>query len=131
MSRATREPVYSVSGVRHGTSDDLAQRQRRYLISMSIRTVSFVLAVVTHGPLRWIFVAAALVLPYIAVVMANAVGSSSVPAPTPYVPQQAALDTAERQAIEHPPYGAAPGAAGQPNRGADAPPGSRPESAAS
>ncbi|MFL6101316.1 MAG: DUF3099 domain-containing protein [Actinomycetales bacterium] len=119
MSRATREPVYSVSGVRRGTSDDLAQRQRRYLISMSIRTVSFVLAVVTHGPLRWIFVAAALILPYIAVVMANAVGSGSVPAPTPYVPQQAALDTARRQAIEHPPYGAAPAGDEQPDQPTD------------
>jgi hypothetical protein len=117
--------------VRHGTSDDLAQRQRRYLISMSIRTVSFVLAVVTHGPLRWIFVAAALILPYIAVVMANAVGSGSVTAPTPYVPQQAALDTAQRTAIEHPPYGAAPGAADRPNGDAEPPPGNSPESAAS
>lgn len=104
MSRASRQPVYPVTGVRRGTSDDLALRQRRYLISMSIRTVSFVLAVVTHGPVRWIFVAAALILPYIAVVMANAVGSQSAEAPTPYVPQQAALDTAERQAIEHSSY---------------------------
>ena len=102
VSRAAREPVYSVTGVRRGTSDDLAQRQRRYLISMSIRTVSFVLAVVTHGPLRWIFVAAALVLPYIAVVMANAVGSQAVEPPTPYAPQQAALDSAERPAIDVP-----------------------------
>jgi hypothetical protein len=39
---------------------------------MGIRTVCFVLAVVTTGPVRWVLVAAALVLPYIAVVMANA-----------------------------------------------------------
>jgi hypothetical protein len=101
--------VYSVTGVRRGTSDDLAQRQKRYLISMSIRTVSFVLAVVTHGPLRWIFVAAALILPYIAVVMANAVGSRPAEPPTPYVPQQAALDTAQRQALEHSAYGSKAG----------------------
>jgi hypothetical protein len=99
--------VYSVTGVHHGTSGDLAQRQRRYLISMTIRTACFILAVVTHGPARWVFVSAALILPYIAVIMANAVGSTAVDAPTPYVPQQAALDTAQRQAIEHPPYGSA------------------------
>jgi hypothetical protein len=102
VNRGAEEPVYSVTGVRRGTSDDLAQRQRRYLISMSIRTVCFVLAVVTHGPLRWVLVAAAVVLPYIAVVMANAVGSTAVDAPTPYVPHQAALDTAQRPAIPQP-----------------------------
>ena len=104
MSRASQQPVYSVTGVRRGTSDDLAQRQRRYLISMSVRTVSFVLAVVTHGPIRWVFVAAALILPYIAVVMANAVGTRSEEPPTPYVPQQAALDSAQRPAVEHSSY---------------------------
>jgi hypothetical protein len=103
VSRAPEQPVYSVTGVRRGTSDDLAQRQRRYLISMSIRTVCFVLAVVTHGPVRWILVAAAVVLPYIAVVMANAVGSTAVDAPTPYVPQQPALDSAQRTAIPYEP----------------------------
>ena len=39
---------------------------------MGIRTVCFVLAIVTTGPLRWILVAAAVFLPYVAVVLANA-----------------------------------------------------------
>lgn len=43
----------------------------RYLISMLIRTICFLLIFVVHGPLRWVFVAGALLLPYIAVVMAN------------------------------------------------------------
>jgi hypothetical protein len=107
VNRGSEQPVYSVTGVRRGTSDDLAQRQRRYLISMGIRTVCFVLAVVTHGPIRWVFVAAAVVLPYIAVVMANAVGSTTVEPPTPYVPDQAALDSAQRPAIPHPAHPAA------------------------
>ena len=46
----------------------------RYLISMGIRTVCVVLAVVVDGPLRWVFVVGAIVLPYVAVVMANARG---------------------------------------------------------
>ncbi|MEJ7755724.1 MAG: DUF3099 domain-containing protein [Nocardioidaceae bacterium] len=37
-------------------SVDLKARQRRYLISMGIRTVCFVCAVIATGPLRWFFV---------------------------------------------------------------------------
>ena len=52
---------------------ELAARQRRYLISMGIRTVCFVAAVlVGPGPLRWVLVAAAVLLPYVSVVFANA-----------------------------------------------------------
>jgi hypothetical protein len=41
---------------------------------MAIRTVCFIAAVaVGPGVLRWVLVAAALLLPYVAVVMANAV----------------------------------------------------------
>jgi Flp pilus assembly protein TadB len=62
---------------------DIAHRQRRYLIAMGVRTLCFVivaLVAVTHwGPgwLPWIFVAGAVLLPYIAVVMANASGTKS------------------------------------------------------
>jgi len=50
---------------------------RRYLVSMIIRTVCFVLAVVAIVVLHWtvvgwLLVVAAVLLPYIAVVMANA-----------------------------------------------------------
>ena len=46
---------------------------RRYLISMSVRVVCLVLAIfVLHGALRLIGVALAVVLPWIAVVLANA-----------------------------------------------------------
>lgn len=50
----------------------MAMRQRRYLISMTIRTLSFVAAVaVGPGWLRWVLIAAAVFLPYVAVVLAN------------------------------------------------------------
>ena len=50
----------------------MAHRQKRYIISMSIRTACFVAAIlVGAGWLRWVLVTAAFVLPYIAVVMAN------------------------------------------------------------
>ncbi len=53
-------------------SEDLAGRQRRYLISMAIRTAC-VIGAVTVGPglLRWVLVAGAVLLPYVAVVLAN------------------------------------------------------------
>ena len=55
------------------SSEDMASRQRRYLISMSLRTVCFIAAVaVGPGWLRWVLVAGAVFLPFFAVVMANA-----------------------------------------------------------
>jgi hypothetical protein len=100
VSRRPQPTVYSVSGARPGTSDDLAHRQKRYLISMGIRTACFLLAIVLTGPLRWICVVAALILPYIAVVMANAVGTPAPAQPAAYVPPQAALDSAERPTLD-------------------------------
>jgi Mn2+/Fe2+ NRAMP family transporter len=59
-------------------TEEIAGRQRRYVISMGIRTVCFVAAIlVGAGWLRWVLVAAALLLPYVAVVMANAVHSKN------------------------------------------------------
>lgn len=51
---------------------ETAARQRRYLISMAVRT-SCVIGAVVVGPgwLRWVLVAGAVVLPYVAVVAAN------------------------------------------------------------
>ena len=56
---------------------DIAMRQRRYVFSMGLRTVCFVAAILTEGVLRWVLVAAALILPYVAVVMANAAATKS------------------------------------------------------
>jgi hypothetical protein len=54
-------------------AEDIKARQRRYVISMTIRSVAFVAAVaVGPGWLRWVLIAAALLLPYVAVVLANA-----------------------------------------------------------
>ena len=54
-------------------SEDIRGREKRYLISMGIRTLCFVLAVVFMGHwVMWVFLAASLFLPYVAVVIANA-----------------------------------------------------------
>jgi type II secretory pathway component PulM len=67
--------VHSITSAAQAHSDDLDARIRRYLISMGIRTVCVILVLVIHNPVRWGFAVLAVILPYIAVVMANAVDS--------------------------------------------------------
>jgi Protein of unknown function (DUF3099) len=63
----------SITSASRPHSEDLRGRERRYVISMGIRTACFLLALVfrTHWVV-WVFMAAALFLPYVAVVIANA-----------------------------------------------------------
>src|SRR5690606_5581422 len=81
--------VHTVTDAPRSGKQELRGREVRYLISMGIRTLCFVLAFVTSGALRWTFVVAAFALPYIAVVLANAGGSrdrgqmSGLRSPTP------------------------------------------------
>jgi Protein of unknown function (DUF3099) len=72
MRRNQRAQVYRVTDARESRSEDIRRRYRRYAISMGIRTLCFVAAVLTYGPARWVLFTAALILPYIAVVIANA-----------------------------------------------------------
>ncbi|QCC77273.1 DUF3099 domain-containing protein [Nocardioides daphniae] len=59
-------------------SEEIDGRVRGYLVSMSIRVACFAAAVlVGPGVLRWVFMAGAVLLPYIAVVMANATDQRS------------------------------------------------------
>ena len=62
--------VVSVTTVPEAPDD--SARIRRYLVTMAIRTTCFILMVVVDGPLRWVFLAGAAFLPYVAVVLANA-----------------------------------------------------------
>lgn len=68
----SEQPVYSVTSARTSLTDDQSARNKRYMLSMSIRVVCFVLCIVTDGWLRWTFFVGALVLPWVAVVIANA-----------------------------------------------------------
>ena len=51
---------------------DQSARARRYFISMMVRTACFILTVILPSPYRWIALFGAVVLPYVAVVVANA-----------------------------------------------------------
>ena len=71
MARNEPEAVRITTATR-SHSDDLGARKRRYLISMGIRTVCFVLAAVSIGHwFMWFFIFGAIFLPYVAVVLAN------------------------------------------------------------
>jgi hypothetical protein len=94
MARKEPDPVRITTATR-SHHEDIAIRQRRYLISMGIRTVCFVLAVVSIGHwFMWAFIAGSVLLPYVAVVLANA-GSSPDPGGPDYFDPDAG-----RRAIE-------------------------------
>ena len=62
----------SVSIVGQPLSKDQTSRARKYFISMMIRTLCFISAVILPSPYRWFAIFGAVTLPYIAVVVANA-----------------------------------------------------------
>ncbi len=88
MPRGEPEPVRITSAAR-SHSDDVWAREKRYIVTMGIRTACFVVAVVCYLSslphwVAWVFVVGSLVLPYIAVVMANAGVSPDPGGPDPF-----------------------------------------------
>jgi len=78
VPRRRRDEAIRITTAPHSREAEIAMRQRRYLVSMAIRTVCFVAAIlVGGGVLRWLLVAAAVLLPYVAVVLANVNASRS------------------------------------------------------
>ena len=85
MARTTRgsDSPIRITTAAAAADADIASRQKRYIITMGVRTLCFVavavLAISHFGPgwLPWIFVVGAVVLPYVAVVMANAADTKS------------------------------------------------------
>jgi hypothetical protein len=69
---ANEDDVYDITSAPKGLTTDQSARQRRYFFSMMLRTACFILTVVLPSPYRWIALLGAVVLPYIAVVVANA-----------------------------------------------------------
>ncbi|WP_457517470.1 DUF3099 domain-containing protein [Streptomyces sp. TE33382] len=81
--------VFRITGARQGLADDVRGRQRRYVISMSVRTVSVVLAAVLWNVERHVAIvglALGVLLPYIAVVIANAGRENAPSLPSTFVP---------------------------------------------
>ena len=77
MARDRSEPeAVRITTAAANRDEEIAARQKRYVLSMGLRSLCFVGAVVAflvHLAWLWpILIVAALVLPYVAVVMANA-----------------------------------------------------------
>jgi hypothetical protein len=72
--RPRRPEVTVVTTAGRSHSDDLALRQRRYLLTQSVRVVCLLLAATLPVPLpvKGVLLAGAVVLPYFGVVLANA-----------------------------------------------------------
>lgn len=81
--------VFRITGARMGLAEDVRGRQRRYVISMVIRTLSVIATVVlwnVQRPVAIVTLVAGALLPYIAVVIANAGRESTPSLPSHFVP---------------------------------------------
>ena len=74
--RRDQQDAVRITTAAESRNADIAARQRRYVLSMGLRTLCFVGAILASvAGIHWlwpILIVAALVLPYVAVVMANA-----------------------------------------------------------
>ncbi|MFF3348091.1 DUF3099 domain-containing protein [Streptomyces sp. NPDC002779] len=80
--------VFRITGARTSLQEDVRGRQRRYVISMLIRTLSVILAATLWNVERHVAVVAlvlGVVMPYIAVVIANAGRENAPSLPSTFV----------------------------------------------
>ena len=76
------DEVFTITDAQRGLSVEQTGRTRRYLISMGIRTGCVIAVIFIPGWPRWVFIAGAVVLPYLAVVVANAGRENDEPGDT-------------------------------------------------
>jgi hypothetical protein len=119
MRKHGRDEVFRITGARQSLADDVRGRQRRYVISMSVRTLAVIAAATLWNVERHVAIVALVlgaVLPYIAVVIANAGRETAPPAPSSFTvtptPVHPALESSQ------PPAGGGADAARQPVRDA-------------
>ncbi|WP_395359943.1 DUF3099 domain-containing protein [Streptomyces sp. YH02] len=89
MPKRGGSEVFRITGARQGLADDVRGRQRRYIISMTVRTLSVIAAAVLWNVERHVAIVAlalGILLPYIAVVIANAGRETSPSLPSTFVP---------------------------------------------
>ncbi|WP_031072450.1 DUF3099 domain-containing protein [Streptomyces sp. NRRL S-118] len=87
MRKHGRDEVFRITGARQGLADDVRGRQRRYVISMSVRTLAVIAAATLWNVERHVAIVALVlgaVLPYIAVVIANAGRETAPPPPSSF-----------------------------------------------
>lgn len=67
-----------ITDARSGSSTDQKQRMQRYAITMGFRTACFIGVIFVPGALKWVLVAFAVFLPYVAVLFANQADTRTV-----------------------------------------------------
>jgi hypothetical protein len=101
LPRKQKSPeVFRITGARRSLAEDVRGRQRRYVISMLIRTASVLLTVVlwnVQRPLAVVTLVVGAALPYVAVVIANAgrENAPGLPATSITTPVRPMLDSAD------------------------------------
>ncbi|WP_328316773.1 DUF3099 domain-containing protein [Streptomyces sp. NBC_00388] len=89
MRKQSSGEVFRITGARTGLAEDVRGRQRRYIISMTVRTVAVILTAVLWNVARPVAIATLILgafLPYVAVVIANAGRENAPVLPTTFVP---------------------------------------------
>ncbi|MFI1967523.1 hypothetical protein BLA24_28735 [Streptomyces cinnamoneus] len=118
--------VFRITGARQGLEEDVRGRQRRYVISMGVRTLSVVLTVILWNIERYVAVGTLVLgalLPYVAVVIANAGRENAPSLPGTFVPAptRPVLTAGPAGGVAEPVPEAAPDAEGpaRPDQGPD------------
>jgi hypothetical protein len=109
QGRQHSSDVYRITDARRSHTDDMHSRFVKYTVAMTVRVVCLGLAFVIPGPMRWVCIGGAVVLPYVAVVIANAGREQTPPAPDSWTDpaQPAALSGSEPEPLspgQQPPY---------------------------
>ena len=84
--------MQSATALPASPEEDRAHRMRAYSTAMSIRMACLILVFVVPGWLKVVFGVGAVVLPYIAVVLANVGAKGASRAIAPPLPQHLAID---------------------------------------
>lgn len=89
---ARRAPdVQGVTTAAAPRSEDREARMRVYVVQMAVRTACFIAALFTHGWWQLVFIAGAVILPYVAVVRVNNAGPHAAGQIRPTAPARPAL----------------------------------------
>jgi hypothetical protein len=102
MAKGEPAEVFTITDAQRPLSVEQAGRTRRYLISMGIRTACVIAAIFVPGWPRWVLIAGAVVLPYLAVVVANAGRENDEPGQAGVSQQPRTALPAPGAAIERP-----------------------------
>lgn len=102
MSKVSQPEVVSVTTARRSHTDDIALRERRYVLTQMVRVVCVVLGVAVPAPVwvKLLLFAGAVFLPWFGVVMANAGPAIDRQAPNATVARGSLDEPVQRVAIE-------------------------------